>query len=237
MKLNRVTQIATEIVYDTQNHEAITLYNNLESGKMLRSKLILSIVENDLAYKLCAIVELIQSASLLHDDVLDERLLRRGRSSINAIFGNKNAIMLGDILYAKAFFELTKFAPEIAQSISHSVSQLSIGELEDVSLEQKFNNDENKYLTMICHKSASLIAASAESAALLANVSDAKSYYEFSANRRSIGLIDELEHLTNKASLNNSQKNLNTSKNSQLQAIIVLFKAFGGNFYLSKEAK
>ena len=66
---------------------------------------------------------------------------------------------------------------------------------------------------------------------------NAKSYYEFSANRRSIGLIDELEHLTNKASLNNSQKNLNTSKNSQLQAIIVLFKAFGGNFYLSKEAK
>ena len=178
MKLNRVTQIATEIVYDTQNHEAITLYNNLESGKMLRSKLILSIVENDLAYKLCAIVELIQSASLLHDDVIDESLLRRGRSSINAIFGNKNAIMLGDILYAKAFFELTKFAPEIAQSISHSVSQLSIGELEDVSLEQKFNNDENKYLTMICHKSASLIAASAESAALLANVSNAKSYYD-----------------------------------------------------------
>ena len=66
---------------------------------------------------------------------------------------------------------------------------------------------------------------------------NAKSYYEFSANRRSIGLIDELEYLTNKASLNNSQKNLNTSKNSQLQAIIVLFKAFGGNFYLSKEAK
>ena len=66
---------------------------------------------------------------------------------------------------------------------------------------------------------------------------NAKSYYEFSANRHSIGLIDELEHLTNKASLNNSQKNLNASKNSQLQAIIVLFKAFGGNFYLSKEAK
>lgn len=197
MKLNRVTQIATEIVHDTQNHEAITLYNNLESGKMLRSKLILSIVENDLAYRLCAIVELIQSASLLHDDVIDESLLRRGRSSINAIFGNKNAIMLGDILYAKAFFELTKFAPEIAQSISHSVSQLSIGELEDVALEQKFNNDENKYLTMICHKSASLIAASAESAALLANVSNAKSYYEYGLNLGiAFQIIDDILDIT-----------------------------------------
>ena len=66
---------------------------------------------------------------------------------------------------------------------------------------------------------------------------NAKSYYEFSANRRSIGLIDELEYLTNKTSLNNSQKNLNTSKNTHLQALVTLFKAFGGNLYLTKEAQ
>ncbi len=66
---------------------------------------------------------------------------------------------------------------------------------------------------------------------------NAQSYYEFSSNRRSIGLIDELEHLTNKASLNNSQKNLNSSKNAHLQALIVLFKAFGGNLYLTKDMR
>ncbi len=49
-----------------------------------------------------------------------------------------------------------------------------------------------------------------------------------------MGLIDDLEHLNNTAFLNNSQKNLNTSTNAKLQALITLFKAFGGNLYLSK---
>ncbi len=63
---------------------------------------------------------------------------------------------------------------------------------------------------------------------------NAKEYYNFSNNRRNMGLIDDLEHLNNTAFLNNSQKNLNTSTNAKLQALITLFKAFGGNLYLSK---
>nr|WP_233708829.1 polyprenyl synthetase family protein [Helicobacter muridarum] len=134
---------------------------------MLRSKLILDIVNHEFAYILCAIVELIQSASLLHDDVIDESDLRRGKPSINAEFGNKKAIMLGDILYSRAFYELSKLHPLIAQSLSLSVCKLSIGELEDVHLEQNFNEDEEKYLHMIEHKSADLIAASVKSASIL----------------------------------------------------------------------
>ncbi|RDU70737.1 polyprenyl synthetase family protein [Helicobacter aurati] len=143
------------------------LYKQLQEGKMLRSKLILNIINHELAYLLCAIIELIQSASLLHDDVIDESELRRGKPSLNAEFGNKNAIMLGDILYSRAFYELSKFHPLIAQNLSLSVSKLSIGELEDVFLEQKFNTNENEYLQMIEHKSADLIATSAQCAFLL----------------------------------------------------------------------
>ena len=65
------------------------------------------------------------------------------------------------------FFELSHFPKSIAQSLSKSVVELSVGELEDVNLEQSFNEYEEKYLSMIGHKSASLIAASAECAALL----------------------------------------------------------------------
>ncbi|MDE5603370.1 MAG: TolC family protein, partial [Helicobacter sp.] len=68
----------------------------------------------------------------------------------------------------------------------------------------------------------------------LQRLQNAKKYYEFSNNRRIIGLIDDLEYLNNTTLLNNSQKSLNTSANAKLQALITLFKAFGGNLYLSK---
>ena len=167
MELDRIAKLATEMIADINSDEVLTLYKHLGSGKMLRSKLVLSVVDSDEAYRLCAIIELIQSASLLHDDVIDSSDLRRGKPSLNAQFGNKNAIMLGDILYSRAFFELSHFPKSIAQSLSKSVVELSVGELEDVNLEQSFNEYEEKYLSMIGHKSASLIAASAECAALL----------------------------------------------------------------------
>ncbi|WP_104722136.1 TolC family protein [Helicobacter mesocricetorum] len=63
---------------------------------------------------------------------------------------------------------------------------------------------------------------------------NAKEYYDFSNNRRITGLIDDLEYLNNVTLLNNSQKSFNSSKNAKLQALITLFKAFGGNLYLSK---
>ncbi|RDU67665.1 octaprenyl-diphosphate synthase [Helicobacter didelphidarum] len=200
MGLERVANIALEILQNTQSKEAISLYKELECGKMLRSKLVLSIVENESAYRLCAIIELIQSASLLHDDVIDESLLRRGKTSINAKFGNKTAIMLGDILYSNAFFELSKFDSQIAQSLSQSVSLLSIGELEDVSLEQSFNNNEQKYLDMITHKSASLIAASAECAAILATHENHRDYYKYGLYLgMAFQIIDDILDITQKS--------------------------------------
>lgn len=66
-------------------------------------------------------------------------------------------------------------------------------------------------------------------------LNNAKEYFTFSLNRRSIGLIDELEFQENYASYNNSKKSLNTSQNSQIQALIGLFKAMGGNLYIVKE--
>lgn len=148
------------------------MFSNISSGKKLRSKLILKISnQSDEAYKLCAIIELIHAASLLHDDVIDESELRRGKASINAIFGAKNAVMLGDILYSKAYFELSKFDPFIARTISDAVCKLSIGELMDVELSRDFNADIDKYMQMLYYKTAILIEASAKCAAFLAKKS------------------------------------------------------------------
>lgn len=68
--------------------------------------------------------------------------------------------MLGDILYSKGYYELTKFDPFISGAVSNAVSLLSIGELMDVELSKSFNDDKDKYMKMIYNKTAVLIEAS-----------------------------------------------------------------------------
>ena len=166
-------------------------------GKMLRSKLILSIAP-DSAYsiKLCAIIELIHFASLLHDDVIDDSTLRRGKKSINAKYGNKNAIMLGDILYSKAFYEISMMDSALSTIIADSVLKLSLGELEDVELSKNFNLNEDKYLKMIEYKTATLIESSAQCAGIL--LGDNSDKYKIYGNSIGIAfqIIDDILDIT-----------------------------------------
>ena len=143
-------------------------------GKMLRSKLLLTIAPNSpYATQMCAIIELIHFASLLHDDVIDSAHLRRGKQSINAKYGDKNAIMLGDILYSKAFYEVAELSritgTNLAQVISNAVYELSLGELDDVSLGESMNLDSDKYIAMVARKTGALIEASAVCGGILEN--------------------------------------------------------------------
>ncbi|WP_299548403.1 polyprenyl synthetase family protein [uncultured Helicobacter sp.] len=173
----------------------LNLSKNLQSGKMLRSKLALNIAgESEDCVRLCAIIEMIQSASLLHDDVIDEATTRRNKPSINALFGDKNAIMLGDVLYSKAFSELVYFArdyPQIPCIVANAVATLAIGEMEDVALSVSFNFNEAKYLTMIEHKTAALIEATAYAAAFLAG-KDEENAKRFQVYGRSLGVAFQI---------------------------------------------
>ncbi len=184
-------------INEIDNSKILQIYNNISIGKMLRSKLILKIAkESEISIKLCAIVELIHLASLLHDDVIDESIIRRGKPSINASFGNKKSIMLGDILYSKAFFELTKFDSNIAQVISNAVTLLSIGEFLDVELAQKFNSNKDLYFDMIYKKTSALIEASAKASAILAG----KNSNKFGLYGKNLGIafqiVDDLLDIT-----------------------------------------
>ncbi|MGE4419016.1 MAG: polyprenyl synthetase family protein [Sulfurimonas sp.] len=163
---SEIARLIGEIEYD----EVTRLFSTLSGGKRLRAKLILKIADtNEKAPLLAAIVELIHGASLLHDDVIDEATLRRGTASVNATEGSKTAVMLGDILYSKAFTELVSFDRNIAKIIASSVTALSKGEMMDVKMAHAFNADEEKYLEMLYLKTATLIEAAAHSAALLAD--------------------------------------------------------------------
>ena len=162
---NEIARLISEINYD----EVSRLFDMLSGGKRLRAKLILKIAsEHPSSPTLAAIVELIHAASLLHDDVIDEAQTRRGIESVNATDGSKTAVMLGDILYSKAFTELVNFDKEIAQVIAASVTALSKGEMMDVKMSESFNSDEQKYLDMLYLKTATLIEAAAIASALLA---------------------------------------------------------------------
>ena len=195
--LTKVKEQIVTFVKSCNDKQSLELLELLSQGKMLRSKLILKIAGvSQESIKLCAIVEMIQSASLLHDDVIDEADTRRGKPSINAIFDNKTSIMFGDILYSKAFSELTLMNKQIAYTVASSVTKLSIGELADVELSKSFNTSYDKYLNMIYNKTASLIEASAISASILAK-KDTKSYGLYGKNLGlAFQMVDDILDIT-----------------------------------------
>ena len=201
--LERVETIIRELVEEVDFPQATQLFSKLSGGKRLRAKLILTIAPNHPdAARLGAIVELIHAASLLHDDVIDDAMLRRGVESVNATHGSKVAIMLGDILYSKAFSALTAFDPQIARTISQSVTQLSVGEMMDVEMSGAFNLDRELYLKMLYLKTATLIESCAYCAALL-DGKDADAYGVYGKN---LGLAfqivdDILDIIGNEATL------------------------------------
>jgi len=194
LEVKNQIKVFVEEIGDKKSLELLAL---LSEGKMLRSKLILKIAGVSAeSIKLCAIVEMIQSASLLHDDVIDEADTRRGKPSINALFDNKTSIMFGDILYSKAFTQLTTMDKDVAFTISNSVTLLSVGEMMDVDLTETFNTSYDKYYEMIYKKTASLIEASAKAAALLSN-KDADAFALYGKNLGlAFQMIDDILDIT-----------------------------------------
>ena len=174
-ELEKVKNQIKEFVEVCNHQKSLELLDKLATGKMLRSKLILKIAGvNEESIKLCAVVEMIHAASLLHDDVIDDADTRRGQPSVNALYDNKTSIMFGDILYSRAFTELSQMDKRVAYTISNAVTLLSIGEMIDVDLTNSFNTSYDLYLDMIYKKTASLIEASARAAAIIAGLDEQK---------------------------------------------------------------
>ncbi len=167
--LEAVERKIEQYINDLNERDVSNIIAQIPSGKRLRARLMFEIAGNSLeVIKAAAIVEMIHAASLLHDDVIDNATIRRGKSSINAIYGDKSAIMIGDILYSKAFYELLDLHKPIAKAISNAVTLLSIGERKDVYLSEKFNANEEIYKEMIYQKTAVLIEAASQAAAIIA---------------------------------------------------------------------
>lgn len=195
--MERVEELIRQLIREIDFPQAYELFSKLSGGKRLRARLILTIAPSHPdAPLLGAIVELIHAASLLHDDVIDDALLRRGVASVNATHGSKVAIMLGDILYSKAFSALTAFDPRIAHSVAQSVTKLSVGEMMDVEMSHTFNTNRADYLKMLYLKTATLIESCAYCAALLEN-KEADTYALYGKNLgTAFQIVDDILDIT-----------------------------------------
>ena len=115
---------------------------------------------NESTYRAAALVELLHTATLVHDDVVDESLERRGFFSINAMWKNKIAVLLGDYLLAKGLLLSTSNNDfEHLHILSEAVKQMSEGELLQLDKARKLNLKEDIYFEIIRNKTASLLSS------------------------------------------------------------------------------
>jgi geranylgeranyl diphosphate synthase type I len=150
-------------------------------GKKIRPALVLLTAEAvggniEGAYKTAAAVELIHTFSLIHDDIMDEDEMRRGKPSVHTMWGEPMAILAGDILFSLAFELVAQTqvddvpASRVIKALNTVVDaciKICEGQACDMSFEEKFDVGESEYLNMIYKKTAALIAAATKSGAII----------------------------------------------------------------------
>jgi octaprenyl-diphosphate synthase len=115
---------------------------------------------NESTYRAAALVELLHTATLVHDDVVDDSLERRGFFSINAVWKNKIAVLVGDYLLSKGLLLSTSNEDfQHLHIVSEAVKQMSEGELLQMEKSRKLNMDEDIYFEIIKNKTASLLSS------------------------------------------------------------------------------
>ncbi len=141
--------------------------------------------EAPLSYDVAALVEMIHLATLCHDDILDDAETRRNVATVNARWGNKSAVMTGDILFSRAFEILGRFDdPRPFRILSRTSRLICEGELLQIDSRFKPEIDEDAYFDLIEKKTAVLFGAAAELGALLAGAKDNESKHLYAYGRR-----------------------------------------------------
>jgi len=163
-------RLSTEVPLVSQ----VSQYIIAAGGKRLRPALLLLMCgalgyRGEQRFNLAAVVEFIHTATLLHDDVVDESALRRGRATANASFGNPASVLVGDFLYSRAFQMMVDAGDmRIMQTLAEATNIIAEGEVLQLMNMHDAGLSEEGYLRVIRSKTAKLFEASARLAALLA---------------------------------------------------------------------
>lgn len=175
---------AVDTVIRQKLHSEVALVNQIAEyiisagGKRIRPVLVL-LIANAYSYRgtdhhqLAAVVEFIHTATLLHDDVVDESSLRRGRKTANALFGNAASVLVGDFLYSRAFQMMVSVGDiRIMQILADATNVIAEGEVLQLLNMHDPDVSEERYTQVIRSKTAKLFEAAAQLGALIAGASD-----------------------------------------------------------------
>ncbi len=166
--------IATEVQSCVGHVEEIAEYITSAGGKRMRPALLILMAramgaDAKKADYLGAVIELLHTSTLMHDDVVDEGMMRRGRPTANAKWGNAEAVLVGDFLYTRSFQMMVRAGNlRVMEALSYAANRLSEGEV--LQLKNAHNPDitEADYFAVIERKTACLFCAAASMAAAIA---------------------------------------------------------------------
>jgi octaprenyl-diphosphate synthase len=149
-------------------------------GKRLRPMLVLAAArlcgyDGPFHVHLAATVEFIHTATLLHDDVVDESLRRRGRPTANLLWDNKSSVLVGDYLFARAFQLMVETGNlRVLDILSNAAAVIAEGEVLQLTAAQDLRTDERIYLQVVRGKTAALFAAATEAGGVIAGADEAQ---------------------------------------------------------------
>ena len=133
-------------------------------GKMIRPGLVLLAGGavgkiTDKHIRIAAIMEMIHNATLLHDDVIDGGQRRRGQATVNSLWGNESAVLLGDFLLSKVFKMCADLEPQVVKIIATAAARTCEGELRQIAQRENWQLNEMEYIDIITEKSAALLSS------------------------------------------------------------------------------
>ncbi|MGV8930926.1 MAG: polyprenyl synthetase family protein [Luteimonas sp.] len=167
-------RLASDVVLVNQIGEHIVA----AGGKRLRPMLLLLVAralghQGSDAHQLAAVIEFIHTSTLLHDDVVDESDLRRGRKTANALWGNAASVLVGDFLYSRSFQMMVELdRMDVMRILADTTNAIAEGEVLQLLHVRNPDVDEAAYLRVIERKTAVLFAAATRLGALLAHSND-----------------------------------------------------------------
>jgi octaprenyl-diphosphate synthase len=167
-------RLASEVVLIRQ----IAGYIIESGGKRLRPALVLLAAnafgaQGGARHEMAAVIEFIHTATLLHDDVVDESALRRGRNTANAEFGNAASVLVGDFLYSRSFQMMVEVGDmRVMRVMANATNVVAEGEVLQLLNVNDADTDEESYLKVIRYKTAKLFEAAGEAGAILGGASE-----------------------------------------------------------------
>ena len=191
-------KIKSKLASDVELVQKMSDYHIETGGKRLRALLTLG------AAKLCgyskgsrdinlaACVELIHSATLMHDDVIDEGIMRRGKATLNKVWDNQSSVLIGDYLLSRCFEMMVEDGNlEVLKLLSSTSSKIAQGEVLQLQHKGEVDMLEETYLKIISAKTAELFAAATKVGAILSNI-DLKEKKALEFYGRNLGLTFQI---------------------------------------------